>query len=224
MKKDPGLTTADLVLLSLLAEQPMHGYQANAELERREVRDWAGISRPQIYYPSKARATANVAGYYHQKPAAGPERAIFAITARGKATLADALERTRLVHPTPAVAFLTWMALSLAGPQGRIRATTKQARRISAARVAKRARHTRLCPGRSRPCPSRSSLDAQADDRAIRNRASLARQCSPRNQAPSRRQTPSAGLFVNTHELFSTPQKEAALAINKSRSFIDSFP
>ena len=28
----------------------MHGYQANAELERRQVRDWAGLSRPQIYY------------------------------------------------------------------------------------------------------------------------------------------------------------------------------
>ena len=48
--RKPELTTPDLVLLSLLAERPMHGYQANAELERREVRDWAGISRPQVYY------------------------------------------------------------------------------------------------------------------------------------------------------------------------------
>jgi len=37
-------TTPDLVLLSLLAERPMHGYQANAELERREIRDWANVS------------------------------------------------------------------------------------------------------------------------------------------------------------------------------------
>ena len=44
------LTTPDLVLLSLLAERPMHGYQANLELVRREVQDWAGISRPQVYY------------------------------------------------------------------------------------------------------------------------------------------------------------------------------
>src|SRR5580700_4479347 len=42
-KKKLTLTTPDLVLLSLLAERPMHGYQANAELERREIRDWAGI-------------------------------------------------------------------------------------------------------------------------------------------------------------------------------------
>jgi len=44
------LTTPDMVLLSLLAERPMHGYHANLELERREIRDWAGISRPQVYY------------------------------------------------------------------------------------------------------------------------------------------------------------------------------
>src|SRR6266404_7972159 len=44
------LTTPDLVLLSLLAEGPLHGYQANLELERRDIRDWAGISRPQVYY------------------------------------------------------------------------------------------------------------------------------------------------------------------------------
>ena len=48
--KSSSLTTPDLVLLSLLAERPMHGYQANAELERREWRDWVEISRPQLYY------------------------------------------------------------------------------------------------------------------------------------------------------------------------------
>jgi len=48
--KTDDLTTPDLVLLSLLAERPMHGYEANAELERREIRDWAGVSRPQVYY------------------------------------------------------------------------------------------------------------------------------------------------------------------------------
>src|ERR1700716_3670767 len=44
------LTTPDLVILSLLAERAMHGYEVNAELERRQARDWVDISRPQIYY------------------------------------------------------------------------------------------------------------------------------------------------------------------------------
>jgi len=46
--KKLAITTPDLVILSLLAERPMHGYQVNLELERRCVRDWAAISRPQI--------------------------------------------------------------------------------------------------------------------------------------------------------------------------------
>ena len=28
----------------------MHGYEANATLENRKIRDWAAVSRPQIYY------------------------------------------------------------------------------------------------------------------------------------------------------------------------------
>jgi DNA-binding PadR family transcriptional regulator len=56
--KHSPLTTPDLVLLSLLAERPMHGYQANLELERRQVHDWAGISRPQVYYSLEKLARA----------------------------------------------------------------------------------------------------------------------------------------------------------------------
>jgi hypothetical protein len=58
--KPSNLTTPDLVLLSLLAERPMHGYQANAELERRQWRDWVGVSRPQVYYSIEKLARAGM--------------------------------------------------------------------------------------------------------------------------------------------------------------------
>jgi DNA-binding PadR family transcriptional regulator len=113
------LTTADLVLLSLLAEQPMHGYQANAELERREVRDWAGISRPQVYYSlEKLARLGMLQAATTRKPAEGPERAIFAITAQGKTSLADALERQDWTSQRENPAFLTWMALSWQARRG----------------------------------------------------------------------------------------------------------
>jgi DNA-binding PadR family transcriptional regulator len=107
------LTTPDLVLLSLLAERPMHGYEANLELERREVRDWAGISRPQVYYSLEKLAklgllrAANTA-----EPAAGPERSVFTTSARGRAALADALEREEWTMQRDRPPFLTWIALS----------------------------------------------------------------------------------------------------------------
>ena len=111
--KKAGLTTPDLVLLSLLAERPMHGYQANLELERREVRDWAGISRPQVYYTLEKLARLGlIRSEEDSTPAAGPERRVFATTAKGRAALATALEREDWTTQRERPAFLTWMALS----------------------------------------------------------------------------------------------------------------
>ena len=109
----PALTTPDLVLLSLLAERPMHGYEANAELERRQVRDWAGISRPQVYYSLEKLARMGlVRAAESDEPQAGPERRVFVTTAKGRAALADALEREDWTTQRDRPPFLTWIALS----------------------------------------------------------------------------------------------------------------
>src|ERR1041385_3497251 len=111
--KKTGLTVPDLVLLSLLAEQPMHGYQANLELERRQVQDWAGVSRPQVYYSLEKLARLGlVAETGDHEPALGPERRIFFTTAKGRASLASALEREDWTNQRERPPFLTWMALS----------------------------------------------------------------------------------------------------------------
>jgi DNA-binding PadR family transcriptional regulator len=107
------LTTPDLVLLSLLAERPMHGYQANLELERREIRDWAGISRPQVYYSLEKLARAGlVRSLETDEPAAGPERSSFETTAKGSSALADALDREEWTAQRDRPPFQTWIALS----------------------------------------------------------------------------------------------------------------
>lgn len=107
------VTTPDLVLLSLLAERPMHGYQANLELERREIRDWAGISRPQVYYSLEKLARAGlICSSESDEPASGPQRSTYKTTARGRAALADALEREDWAMRRDMPPFLTWIALS----------------------------------------------------------------------------------------------------------------
>jgi len=111
--RKPGLTTPDLVLLSLLAERPLHGYQANLELERRQVRDWAGISRPQVYYSLEKLARLGlIRNASSDQPAAGPERSVFSTSAAGRAALADALEREDWASQRERPPFLTWIALS----------------------------------------------------------------------------------------------------------------
>jgi len=112
-RSERALTTPDLVLLSLLAERPMHGYEANAELERRHVRDWAGISRPQVYYSlEKLAARQLVREVASRDPAAGPDRRVLATTKAGLDALADALSAPEWATDRDRPAFLTWMALS----------------------------------------------------------------------------------------------------------------
>ena len=107
------LTTADLVLLSLLAERPMHGYQANALLEARKVGDWAGVSRPQVYYSlEKLARLGMIRAAAGEGVSGGPERSVYETTARGRGALADALERDDWTRQNDRPLFLTWMALS----------------------------------------------------------------------------------------------------------------
>lgn len=116
------LTVPDLVLLNLLAEQAMHGYQANTELERRQVQDWAGVSRPQVYYSLEKLARLGLikeAG--DPEPALGPERRIFSTTAKGRVALSAALEREDWTNQRDRPPFLTWMALSWQASPGVVR-------------------------------------------------------------------------------------------------------
>jgi DNA-binding PadR family transcriptional regulator len=132
------LTTPDLVLLSLLAERPMHGYQANAELERRCVRDWAAISRPQVYYSLEKLARERmVRGAESGEPAAGPERQVYETTAAGRAALAQALEAEGWTIQRERPAFLTWMALSWQAKPDAVRKQLERRRKFLEEQIAR---------------------------------------------------------------------------------------
>jgi len=127
--KDRALTTPDLVLLSLLAERPMHGYQANLELERRQVRDWAGVSRPQIYYSlEKLARSGMIRAGADESPAAGPGRSVYKTTPKGRAALAKALEREDWTTGRDRPPFLTWLALSWQATPAAIRLQVQRRR------------------------------------------------------------------------------------------------
>src|SRR5262245_45211762 len=113
-RADPGrLTTPDLVLLSLLSERPMHGYEANATLENRKIRDWAAVSRPQVYYSlDKLTRLGLIRVTEDASSSAGPERRVFQTTEAGRNRLADALAAPRWTQAKVHPPFLTWLALS----------------------------------------------------------------------------------------------------------------
>jgi DNA-binding PadR family transcriptional regulator len=133
------LTTPDLVLLSLLAERPMHGYQANALLEFRKVRDWAGVSRPQIYYSLEKLARLElIRPAESRESSGGPERQAFETTTRGRAALADALERDDWTDQSERPAFLTWLALSWQCRPGVFRKQVRKRRKFIEGELARK--------------------------------------------------------------------------------------
>jgi DNA-binding PadR family transcriptional regulator len=132
------LTIPDLVVLSLLAEHPRHGYDVVAELERRQIRDWASVSRPQVYYSlDKLQRLGLIRPGADEEPAAGPERRVLATTAAGRARLADALEREDWTTGRDRPLFLTWMALSWLARPGVFEAHLKRRQAYLSGQIAR---------------------------------------------------------------------------------------
>jgi len=132
------LTTPDLVLLSLMAKRPMHGYQANLELERREIRDWANVSRPQVYYSlEKLTKGRLLRSLETENSTEGPERSPYETTEKGRAALADALEHEGWTTQRECPPFLTWMALSWQARPGVFRNQLKRRRKFLLKEIAR---------------------------------------------------------------------------------------
>ena len=113
----PTLTVPDLVLLSLLAERQMHGYDLVRELDRREVRDWAEVSRAHVYYALRKLAASSLIQGAALSPtmdvtARGPNRRVYALTAAGRGAYHAALARAEWATQRPAPGFRTWWVLA----------------------------------------------------------------------------------------------------------------
>src|SRR5258708_29343468 len=125
------LTTPDLVVLSLLAEQRMYGYQTNMELERREIWDWEEVSRPQVYYSLEKLARMGLLRKLDpREPQARLNRDTFETSEKGRAALADTLEREEWTTQRDRPAFLTWLALSWLARPGVFRKQLKKRRKF----------------------------------------------------------------------------------------------
>ncbi len=125
------LTSPDLVVLALLLEQPRHGYQVNQELERRDVQDWAAVSRPQVYYSLRKLGSAGlIRAASRQEPSLGPDRLTYEVTSKGRTALVNALARESWCDKRPPPPFLTWLALSIHAPARTLREQVRRRRRF----------------------------------------------------------------------------------------------
>jgi DNA-binding PadR family transcriptional regulator len=108
------LTKADLIVLSLLAEKPMNGYELIGEYERQEVADWASVSKAQVYYAiQKLEGLALIAPSLQESSTGSRERIIYRPTKTGSAELGKSLVNEEWAKARVAQPFSTWLGLSI---------------------------------------------------------------------------------------------------------------
>jgi len=107
------LTLPDLIVLRLLAEKPRHGYEANIEIERRQISDWASISRPTIYWSiQKLLRYGMIREKVTRDNTSRRKRRVFALTPGSKAAIIRALGYKYWAMQRSTPEFVTWVALS----------------------------------------------------------------------------------------------------------------
>jgi hypothetical protein len=105
------MTNAELAILSLLAEQPRHGYEIEQVIEQRGMREWTEIGFSSIYYLlKKLEGRQLVEGRPDADSARGPARLVYFITPAGlKACQTATYEALSIPQPVHS-AFLMGLA------------------------------------------------------------------------------------------------------------------
>ena len=91
------LSDADIVVLSLLAEQPRHGYDLDRVIEQRGYRQWTSLAFSSIYYLLKRLSER---GLLEPDEGSQGRRTVFRVTEAGRRELSKAAGE-RVLTPAP---------------------------------------------------------------------------------------------------------------------------
>ncbi len=97
------MTNAELAILSLVAEQPRHGYQIDQVIQERDMREWTEVGFSSIYYLLKKLESEGLIEGRLQEAERGPARKVYTATSAGeealRAAVLDALSTPRRSYP-----------------------------------------------------------------------------------------------------------------------------
>ena len=81
------MTNAELAILSLVAEQPRHGYEIERVIEERGMREWTEIGFSSIYYLLKKLEREGMIAGQLEEAERGPARKVYRPTPAGRDAL-----------------------------------------------------------------------------------------------------------------------------------------
>jgi DNA-binding PadR family transcriptional regulator len=95
------MTKNDLVILGLLKEQPMYGYQIKHQIQFRELDHWAQVSLPSIYNTLNRLQKKGYIVAHQERVGKTPERTVYRITPKGEIQLARLVEKALVDENIP---------------------------------------------------------------------------------------------------------------------------
>ncbi len=79
------MTNAELAILTLISEQPRHGYQIEQVIEERGMREWTEVGFSSIYYLlRKLEKDGLIKGRAERQAGQGPPRVVYELTKAGR--------------------------------------------------------------------------------------------------------------------------------------------
>jgi DNA-binding PadR family transcriptional regulator len=94
-------TNSELAILSLLAEEPRHGYDIEQMIEQRGMRNWTEIGFSSIYYLlNKLERAGTIRSRVEPSRGKGPARKVYELTEAGRADWQQAV-MAALSQPEP---------------------------------------------------------------------------------------------------------------------------
>lgn len=105
------MTNAELVILTLVAERPRHGYQIEQVISEREMREWTELGFSSIYYIlNKLEEQALIESRLEKTSGRGPARKVYNITQAGWEACQAGILQSLAEPPRPESMFLLGLA------------------------------------------------------------------------------------------------------------------
>jgi DNA-binding PadR family transcriptional regulator len=86
------LTKIDLLLLGLLLDRPMHGYELYQQIQAEEIDSWFNVSMAGIYYSLGKLREQDLVAESRQRGSRSTRKSIYRLTEGGRATFFEAIE------------------------------------------------------------------------------------------------------------------------------------
>lgn len=99
------VSKVDLLILGLLLDRPMHGYEISQVIASEDISIWLTVSLTSIYYSlGKLRRNGFIVETVHRSETS-PERSVYHLTDRGRASFFDLLEKSLASAERPSFDF-----------------------------------------------------------------------------------------------------------------------